>query len=299
MCSSDLHILRSALSKSISRPRMDQMKPNGQVNFNFNFANVSSTDPLNGPWSASLGNARLKPLEANQFDLAYDWYFADDGFVSAAFFYKDLTNWHADGSFIADFTDAYIAGYHETVDPDDNSIVVTPGTFLGIVSAKADGLEGFVRGWELQGNLPFHKVSEALDGLGLIASVASYEGELDGGQPVPGLSKRSFQSTLYYERGGFQARVSWTKRSAFSTETPQLSLALTPAVDQGAELIDAQIGYDFGLAGIDALDGLYISLQGQNLTDEDTLQTNSDSREVTKYQTFGANYLLNVNYRFK
>ena len=33
--------------------------------------------------------------------------------------------------------------------------------------------------------------------------------------------------------------------------------------------------------------------------DEDTLQTNSDAREVTKYQTFGANYLLNVNYRFK
>ena len=40
-------------------------------------------------------------------------------------------------------------------------------------------------------------------------------------------------------------------------------------------------------------------LQGQNLTDEDTLQTNNDAREVTKYQTFGANYLLNVNYRFK
>ncbi|MDX2412130.1 MAG: TonB-dependent receptor, partial [Woeseiaceae bacterium] len=98
---------------------------------------------------------------------------------------------------------------------------------------------------------------------------------------------------------GFQARVSWTKRSAFSTETPQLSLALQPAVDQGAELIDAQIGFDFGLAGIDALDGLFISLQGQNLTDEDTLQTNDDPREVTKYQTFGANYLLNVNYRFK
>jgi iron complex outermembrane receptor protein len=299
----DGHILRSALSKTISRPRMDQMKPNGQVNFNFNAGNVASTDPEAGPWSASLGNARLKPLEANQFDLAYDWYFADDGFVSAAFFYKDLTNWHADGSFFADFTDFYIPGYHEAIVEEPpgsgNFVTITPGTFQGVVSAKADGLEGFVRGWELQGNLPFHKVSEALDGLGLIASVASYEGELDGGQSVPGLSKRSFQSTLYYERGGFQARVSWTKRSAFATETPQLSLALTPAVDQGAELIDAQIGFDFGLAGIDALDGLYVSLQGQNLTDEDTLQTDSDPRQVTKYQTFGANYLLNVNYRFK
>ena len=73
---------------------------------------------------------------------------------------------------------------------------------------------------------------------------------------------------------------------------------MTPTRDQGAELIDAQIAYDFGLGGFDALEGLSISLQGQNLTDEDTLQTDSDARQVTKYQTFGANYLLGINYKF-
>ncbi len=292
------HVVRFAASTTVSRPRLDQMKPNGQVNFNFNFGNVIETDPTAGPWSASAGNAKLKPLEANQFDLAYDWYFADDGFVSAAFFYKDLTNWHADGSFIADFTDFYVPGFHQAIDPGDGS-VVTPATFLGVVSAQADGLEGFVRGWEVQGNLPFHMFSEALDGFGVIASAALYDGEMDNGSPVPGLSEESFQSTIYWEKGGFAARVSWTKRDKFATETPQLSLALTPTVDQGGELFDAQISYDFGLGGFDALDGLSISLQGQNLSDEDTLQTNDDAREVTKYQTFGANYLLGVNYKFK
>jgi iron complex outermembrane receptor protein len=294
----DGHIVRVAASKTVTRPRLDQMKPNGQVNFNFNHGNVTNPDPANGPWSANLGNARLKPYEANQFDIAYDWYFADDGFVSAALFYKDLVNWHADGSFIGDFTDVYIPGYHEAPDPITGEID-TPATFLGIVSAKADGLKGWVRGWDLQGNLPFGMLSDRLEGLGLIASAALYDGQLDNGGSVPGLSDESYQATLYYERGGFQARVSWTKRSEFSTETPQLSLALQPVVDQGAELIDAQIGYDFGLGGFEKLDGLYISLQGQNLTDEDTLQTNNDAREVTKWQTFGANYLLNVNYKFR
>lgn len=294
----DGHIVRLAASKTISRPRLDYMKPNNQVNFNFNYGNVSNPDPVAGPWSGSAGNAKLKPLEANQFDLSYEWYFADDGFVSGAFFYKDLVNWHGDGSFIADFTPFYVPGYHESIDPISGA-TVTPATFLGVVSAKADGLTGWVRGWEFQTNLPFHVFSDVLDGFGLNASIALYDGALDNGNMVPGLSKESFQSTLYWEQGGFQARVSWTKRDRFSTETPQLSLALTPTVDLGAELIDAQIAYDFGLGGFDKLDGLSISLQGQNLTDENTTQANDDSREITKFQTFGANYLLGVNYKFK
>ena len=78
-----------------------------------------------------------------------------------------------------------------------------------------------------------------------------------------------------------------------------LVLPATALAQSGAEIIDAQIGYDFGLGGFDRLDGLYISLQGQNLTDEDTVQTNADGREVLKFQSFGANYLLNVNYKFR
>ncbi len=296
---SENQVVRAALSKTISRPRLDDMKPNNQVSFNFNFGNVSSTEPAGGPWSASAGNAKLKPLEADQFDLAYDWYFADDGFVSLAFFYKDLVNWHKNNNFIADFTQFYIPGFHQGVDPADNTNIIAPQTFLGVVSSKDDGLTGFVRGWEAQANIPFHKFSGALDGLGVIASAALYDGSLDDGSRVPGLSEESFQGTIYYERNGFQARVSWTKRDKFATQVQGLSLALEDTIDQGAELIDAQIGYDFGQGGFDKLDGLYISLQGQNLTDEDTVQSNDDLRQITKFQTFGANYILNVNYRFR
>ena len=294
------HILRVAASKVVSRPRMDDMKPNNRVNFNFNYGNVIATNPASGPWSANAGNVGLKPLEANQLDLSYEWYFADDGFVAATFFYKDLVNWHADAQFLGDFTDFYIPGYHQAEDPNNPGVFVTPGTFEGIVYAKDDGLKGLVRGYELQGNIPFGQFAGALEGLGLIASAAFYSGQMDNGAAVPGLSEETYQSTLYYERGGFQARVSWTKRSEFQTEFPGLSLALTQTQDLGAELIDAQIGYDFGLGGFDRLDGLYISLQGQNLTDEDTVQANdNDPREIIKYQSFGANYLLNVNYRFR
>ena len=292
------HMLRASASKTLTRPRMDDMRPNFFSNFAFNWSNVIATDPESGPWSATSGNARLKPLEANNLDLTYEWYFSDDGFVAAGWFYKDLVNWHRDGQTIGDFSGLYIPGFHQAEDPNNPGVFSPPQTFLGVVNFREDGLEGFVRGFELQGNLPMGTFVDALEGLGVIASAAFYDGSLDNGASVPGLSEETYQGTLYYERGGFQARVSWTKRDDFRTEFPGLSLALTSTVDQGAEIIDAQIGFDFGLAGIEALDGLFISLQGQNLTDEDTLQTTGDAREVLKYQTFGANYLLNVNYKF-
>ncbi len=294
----DDHVVRLAASKTQSRPRLDDMRPNNQVSFNFNLLNVlEDTNPANSAWSGSAGNARLKPLEATQFDLAYDWYYADDGFLSLAYFYKDLTNWHRNGAVIFDFSDFYIPGYHQVEDTDGN--IVTPVLFTGILNFREDGLEGDVRGWELQANYPFRLLHESLDGLGIIASAAFNDGEFDDGSPIPGLSDESYQMTVYYEVGGFQARVSGTKRSKFATEVPGLSLALTPTTDQGAELIDAQISYDFGLGGFDALDGLTISLQAQNLTDEDTVQTNDNSREITQFQTFGANYLLGINYKIR
>jgi iron complex outermembrane receptor protein len=165
--------------------------------------------------------------------------------------------------------------------------VHTPATFEGLVSYREDGLKGDVRGLELQTIFPFRILWDKLDGLGVIATATFIDGELDDDTPVPGLSDKNYSVTLFYERGGFEARVGWTKRTEYTTETRGLSLALTPTVDQGASLVDAQISYDFGAGGrSDWLGGLSLALQGQNLTDEKTLQTNDDAREVTQYQTF-------------
>ncbi|MGD8929243.1 MAG: TonB-dependent receptor, partial [Lysobacterales bacterium] len=169
------HMLRAAASKTVSRPRMDDMRPNQQVSFFFNLANVTSTDPRQSAWSGSAGNPTLRPLEANQYDLAWDWYFADDeGIFSAAVFYKDLVNWHRAGSFVGDFSQFYIPGYHQVDDADGNP--VTPATFQGLVSYREDGLTGEVKGLELQTIFPFRVFWDALDGLGVIATATFLDG---------------------------------------------------------------------------------------------------------------------------
>ncbi|MEO0973611.1 MAG: TonB-dependent receptor, partial [Pseudomonadota bacterium] len=291
------HLIRAAAGKTLSRPRMDDMRPNNTVSFSFNLSNVISDDPEQGPWKGNQGNPALRPLEANNFDLSYEWYFADDGFLSVGFFYKDLVNWHRQGAFVADFSEFYIPGYHQAVD--ENGNVFEPATFDGVVTFREDGLEGDVRGWEFQANLPLRLIAEPLDGFGIAFGAAFLSGGLEDGTRVPGLSDESYQLTAFYERAGFEIRVSGRRRSEFLTEARGLSLALTPITDQGSELWDAQIAYDFGAGGFDRLSGLRIALQGQNITDEETILSNEDAREILQFQTFGATYLLRLNYQFR
>jgi iron complex outermembrane receptor protein len=294
----DSQFIRTAVSKVMSRPRMDDLRPNSQVTFNFNDTNILDDDPLNSAFAGNAGNSELKPLEADQFDLSYENYYHDNGFVAASFFYKDLKNWHRNITLINDFSDYYIPGYHQT-SAQATPPNAPPATFLGRLDIRQDGLTGFVRGYEVQASVPFDIIDEVLDGFGLVASATFMDGELDDGGRVPGLSEEIYTLTAYYERAGFEVRVSGTKRDQFATETRGLSLSLSPTVDQGSELWDAQIGYDFSESGIDALDGLRISLQGQNLTDEKTIQNNpGDSRQITQYQSFGRNFLLGLNYKF-
>ncbi|HEY5775271.1 MAG TPA: hypothetical protein VIS57_04230, partial [Xanthomonadales bacterium] len=176
---------------------------------------------------------------------------------------------------------------------------VTPATFDGVVSFREDGLTGSMHGFELQTTIPMRLVWDKLEGMGVIATATFIDGSLDDDTRIPGMSDENYSLTLFYERSGWDFRVAATKRTKFLAETRGESLSLVPTTDQGATLLDAQISYDFGFTGReDWLGGLSIALQGQNLTNEDTVQTNNDSRQVTQYQKFGANYLLSAIYKF-
>jgi iron complex outermembrane receptor protein len=310
--------IRTAMGKVLSRPRMDDMRPNARATFAYNDTNIGSSDPRNGPWSGSAGNSQLKPYEANQFDLSYENYFAEDGYFAASFFYKDLVNWHRSSNTLTDFSDVYIADLHKTnncytggvisfdtvIDCNDGGERLAPNTLTGFVETNTDGFEGFVRGYELQASLPLRLAHDSLDGFGLMMSATFLDGKLyeHAGQEegdVPGLSDESYSLTAYYENNGFEVRVAGTKRSDYVSETRGVSLSLVPTRKAGTELWDAQISYDFSESGIDSLDGLRITLQGQNLTDEKDIEIDqTDSRLVGRYQSYGRNFLVGLNYKF-
>mgnify|MGYP001942284574 FL=1 len=290
--------IRTAMGKVLSRPRMDDMRPNARATFAYNDAQINSPVPENGPWSGSAGNSQLKPYEANQFDLSYENYFAEDGYFAATFFYKDLVNWHRSSNELTDFSDVYIAELHQ--DSNGNA----PATLMGFVETNTDGFKGFVRGYELQASLPLRLAHDTLEGFGLMMSATFLDGKLyeHAGQAegkVPGLSDESYSLTAYYESNGFEIRIAGTKRSDYVSETRGGSLSLVPTGKAGTELWDAQISYDFSESGIDSLDGLRITLQGQNLTDENDIEIDqADTRLVGRYQSYGRNFLIGLNYKF-
>lgn len=290
--------VRFAVAKTMSRAVIDDLKPGRTIGFTFDNSRRASDDPEFSAWSSTSGNARLKPIEAVQVDLAYEYYFARDGLVSIAGFYKDLQNWHLEGGELISFNDYFVPGYHDANMPNGETFA----SFEGSNTSTFEAGGGSVSGYEIQASVPFHLFSDWLDGFGITASATFLDSKLthDGvSSDIPGFSKEIYQFTAYYERGGFEARISGRKRSDFLTEVPGLSLRATPAMDVGAELWDAQIGYNFSDSGIRGLEGLSVSLQAQNIFDEDTVNTESgDARRITKYQNFGANYLLGFNYKF-
>lgn len=291
---SDSQTIRFAASKAISRARIDYLKPGGSVKFRNNVFNVTNTDPANSPWLSNTGNAKLRPNEVNQVDLAHEWYFAKDGYVSVGGFYKDIVNWSRSTNQVVDFSQYYIPGYHRAVDTDGT--VYTPATFQGINTVYQDGLKGHVSGVELAATLPFRVFSRHLDGFGLVANASRNNGQLDDGSDIPGLSRNAYQLTAFYERGGFSARVGSTYRSAYLSEARAGSNTLAAVNRKALTLVDAQVSYDFAGSSLPQLKGLRISLQGQNLTKQNDATVDTASGQITQYDRYGARYTLSLKY---
>lgn len=306
----DSQKLRLAASKTLTRGRMDDLRASSSINYLFNDVQRIKNDVNDSAWSGGSGNPELKPIEVVQFDTSYEYYFAEDGFLSVGVFYKNLENWHIRTGVETDFSQYIIPGYHDAPIVDPDTLEEFPAISVdGLLSQSQESSGGVIRGTEFQATIPFHLVHESLDGLGLIASAAFMSGWAEGADDnndgvrdrdrIPGLSKESYQLTVYYEKAGFEFRVSGRERSPFRTQNRGIGLSLTEASDVGATLWDAQVGYNFQDTGIVGLEGLSVSLQVQNLTDEDTVTVDDDNQgAVVVHQHFGANYLLGVNYKF-
>ncbi|QJR81942.1 TonB-dependent receptor [Alteromonas pelagimontana] len=313
--------LRFAATKTISRARIDQMKASGFVKFGQNIDTIAipnteaAVEEYGSPWSKFAGNPQLRPLEANNFDLSFENYFEDEGYVSVALFYKDLVNWTRDGNELIDFTNDvtndganyFIPGFHTRIAPRDGTYgpadiqyaegdLISPPDY-GTFSYFEDGLEGKVKGAEVTAQVPLNMLTDILDGFGIAASATFIDAELQDGTPIQGQSDEVYSLTAYYEMNGFEIRVAATDRSEFSTYQRGGSNKIETATRSPVTQVDAQISYDFADSGIRHLEGLRVSLQGTNLTDEKE-ETVGESGIVTLRREFGPYYMLNLNYSF-
>jgi len=287
----DEQTLRVALAKQVARPRVDQMR--SSIDF--------GVDTATGKPGASGGNPRLDPWRANALDISWEKYFESKAYVAAAFFYKDLTSYiytqTRDGH---DFS-SLIKGY---VPPAGSPPALPTGTF----SAPFNGQGGSLKGVELSASLPMSLFMQALDGFGVVASASFNDSSIkikdpdsassvgDGPITLPGLSKRVYNVTAYYEHDGFEARISQRRRSDFIGEIGNFAASRVLRYVVGENITDAQVSYAFGPGS--SLSGLSLLLQASNLTDSSyrTYATTKD-RPLENIK-WGRTILFGANYKF-
>ncbi|WP_332658309.1 TonB-dependent receptor [Brevundimonas sp.] len=281
--------VRFALARTLARTRMDDMR--ASRNYSFNVANnIPGAQPdVNSPWSASSGNPQLRPYIADVADISIEKYFANRrGYVSLAGFYKHLETFVYTNNQIMDFTGYPTGG-------------VTPVINQGISSAPDNGEGGWIQGLEFAVSAPLDIFHPVLEGFGFMFSASATDSEIqpDPAQAptaLPGLSETVVNGTVYYERGGFEARMSSRYRSDFLGEVAGFGNGRTLRSVAAETVVDAQIGYAFESG---PLDGLSILAQVNNVTDEPfkTFE-NGDERRTIDYQSYGRTFAIGINYRY-
>ncbi len=142
--------------------------------------------------TGSRGNPDLKPFEATAYDAGLEWYFSPDSFISATLFRKEIS------SFIIN------QSAPETID----------GTVYNITRPINGTDQVNINGLEIGGQYAFDFLPAPFNGLGVLANYTyqkdkGFKGtnQLTGEiLPFPGLSRKSYNVSLYYENEKFSVR---------------------------------------------------------------------------------------------
>ncbi|WP_338766364.1 TonB-dependent receptor [Massilia sp. METH4] len=272
--------VRVAMAKQIARPRVDQLR--AAMDFG-----VSDTTFKPG---ASGGNAQLDPWRAKAFDISYEKYFGKKAYVAGAFFFKKLDTYIFTQTKTYDFS-AFVPG-------------TKANTVFGDYKAPYNGNGGVMRGIELSGSLPLNMLTPVLDGFGIVASgtytdsniaIQEPDGSIGQNIPLPGLSKRVTNLTVYYEKNGFETRLSQRKRSDFVGEIGNFAAERSLRYVVGESILDLQVGYTFQNG---PLKDVGIVLQANNLRNAAYETYNGSKNQQLEYQKYGRTVLLGVNYKF-
>lgn len=200
---------RFAASKAIVRPDMSWLS--GYTTLS---AGASTGDFTLNP-TGQGGNPFLKPVEANQYDLTAEWYFAPTSSLTLALFRKDLTNY------------IYVQSTPETYTNNGATMTFNVNRYVnGSEKGEVSGFEiaynqfydflpGFWSGFGVQAN--YTKI-ESSGGRNPVASVSDGNQVTNAnisGLPLEGMSPDSYNFALLYEKYGISARMAYNWRSEY------------------------------------------------------------------------------------
>ncbi len=325
-------IARFSYSQTIARTTYDNLST--AFSIGTGGPSIPTILPGSVPGTATGGNPGVLPLESSNFDLSLEWYFGEASYASIGYFDKRVNNFVGIAPTpqpiygILDPSNGPRA-QQAVADLNAAGIPVNASTLFSQVAANSVGEDINDRTIEEWENA-FDFVGEAGDpeaiftarvpqnindariegfelaaqhffgdtGFGVQANYTIVNGDVEfdveldpasGAQfALLGLSDTANLS-LMYEKYGFSGRIAYNWRDEFLNDT-----AVT---GNEPEFTEAYSQIDFSLS-YEVTDGLFVSFEGINVTEEDQRKHGRSERQLTEMEVLGARYALGVRYSF-
>jgi TonB-dependent receptor len=226
--------------------------------------------------TGSRGNPSLLPFLSTDYDLGLEWYFSDTNYASLAVFRREISRF-------------ILLQTAPEVNPNDGQTYQISRPVNGDDQVTVDGVEGGVQ-------YNFDKLPGFWRGFGVLANYTYQKDKgftqtnVIDGTPLsfPGLSRNSYNASLYYENQHFSVRASYNWRSDWLiTASGRGSL---PEFNRDYGQLDASAGFNIN-------EDVSLFLEGINLTNEELVQENAPLRPI-QFETFGRRFFFGVRAKF-
>ena len=266
----DTLLLRAAASETLMRPALGDIAYKRTVSVNdFKYYD---------------GNPDLKPTYADQWEIGLEWYMDEGVLFAASYFEKEIEGVVRE-SLTGIVEDVIKYNANGTVD----------GTYDFEIYQKVNAEGAYdVSGVELIAQFPLNIIHESLEGFGINANLTmldnSLTGESDLDIPAPpeGLADETYNLTAYYENEKFDARVSYNYKDKY---VEYIASDMYPVYRDAYGQFDMALGYQ-------VTDNVKVTLEGINITDEETSAYTIDPSFPSMYEFSGRRISLGVRADF-
>ena len=265
-------IIRGAVARVMARPGLGTLSPGGSVD-GFNFR-------------VTFGNPFIDPTRATTYDLGVEWYFAPQAVASVALFKKDIESFGLASTRQGTYAST---GLPLSLILASSPAAQNPEAQPWTINTTINGPGAKIKGIELGLQLPFTFLPGPFDNMGFIGNVTyvdsnvTYQMRGPATDPTPtnpttgapigfpqlvpvtidekllGLSKWSYNATLYYEDEKFSLRGSLAYRSRYLDGTSATGLLF--------EGFGSTLNLDMS-ASYAVTDWLDLTVEGLNLLDD-------------------------------
>lgn len=259
--------LRAAFITGQARPSLDDMRATVAIN--------------DGARTIVGGNPGVKPEKAYGVDLSAEWYFAPGAVLSVSGYHREVSNVLFDAS---------------TTISDDRFDSAGVSRQDYVFTSVLNGKKGRITGVELVYNHAWTFLPGPLSGLGFTGSLALNKGSFrtpdDVKTEFPGTSNSIISASVFYEKYGLSARLSFQTRTPWLDEVfPSGSTANSNLYWGRSTRWDASVRYQI-------TENFSIYADGNNLTNERGVRYQGRRDRPYEVEGFGRKFLFGVRVNF-